>query len=105
MTEQRLLDEILEGIRALRESDTDTKVKLEGIRVQLGSMTSMRGDIEVAQREIASHEERLKTLESLKLDSRLKRVEGITFKIVACALMLIGAIELLDKLSRFIWSL
>lgn len=97
MTEQRLLDEILEGIRALRQSDTETKVKLEGITVQLQNMTSMRLDFELAQREIVDHGNRLGALEKQNLDSRLKKVEGIAFKIIAGSLMILGAIELANK--------
>lgn len=101
MTEQRLLEEMLEGIRALRQSDTETKVKLEGIRVQLESMTSLRSDVEKMGRDVSDARGRIETLEELKLDERLKKVESTIFKIVAAALMLVGGLEFVSRLVNF----
>lgn len=105
MTEQRLLEEMLEGIRALRQSDTETKVKLEGIRVQLQSMTSLRPDLEKMGRDVNDARLRIENLEDLKLDSRLKRVEGTIFKIITAVLMLVGGLEFINRLITFIQSI
>lgn len=102
MTEQRLMEEVLENIRALRQSDTETRVKLAEVMALLQNINSMRSDFEKAQREINDHDLRLASLEGMNIDSRLKKVEGVTFKIMAVILMLVGALECASRIIDFI---
>lgn len=94
MSEQRLMEEVLEGIRLLRASDTETKVKLAEVLGQLQRINEMRADFEVSERKVFEHEGRIKVLEDQNLDGRLKKVETLTFRIIAGALMLVGGMQL-----------
>lgn len=101
MTEQRLIEEVLDNIRALRESDTKTQVKLAEVLGQLQSLNSMRSEFEKVQREVTDHSNRLDSLEELNLDPRLKKVEGVIFKIIAVVLMMVGGLEFASRLIDF----
>lgn len=101
MTQERLLEEILDAVRLLRESDIKTQVRLAEIASQLANINGVRPQVEINGQRLSDHDARLKTLEELKIDARLRKVEGTTWKIVFASLMLIGIIDLLDKIVGF----
>lgn len=98
MPEQRLLEEILDTVRWLRENDTRSQIKLAQITAQLESISGIRSQVETNVRLLANIESRIKVVEHQKLDSRLQKVEGTVWKITVGALMVVGALASLDKL-------
>lgn len=102
MTEQRLLEEILETVRVLRDNDTKTQVRLAQITEQLAQINGVRPQVEANERTVSDHGVRLKALEEMNIDARLRKVEGTTWKLTISGLALIGVLELLDKIMSLV---
>lgn len=100
MPEQRLIEEVLVGIRDLREQQQQTAVKLAEMLSQMQQLNSMPANIQLNNNRLSDHESRISYIERLNLDKRLKKVEGTAFKIMALALMMVGVLSLLDRLAN-----
>lgn len=104
MSEQRLMEEVLEGMRELRAANLETSVKVAEVLQQLKNMNGMRESFDNALRRIDKNHGRIEAIEKLNLDARLRKVEGTTYKIVVGAMALIGVFEMFDKLAILLRS-